>query len=364
MVGYVAHATACTQDAGVLGWIVCGFWSKRANFGLMTEPERHARREFVDTGAQEPHFAKPMDPRVRSQIKAEIDSSPVVLFMKGSRTQPQCGFSATVVQILDSLIDDYKTINVLADADIRQGIKDYSDWPTIPQLYVKGEFVGGCDIVKDMYQNGQLEEALGVQSVPVEPPKVTISAAAAEAFKGALQGNDEYVHLEVDANYNHALAIGPKGPKDLVVESNGVQLLIGPGSAKRAEGAHVDFVDSPNGKAFKITNPNEPPKVKGISVRELKARLDAGSVELFDVRTPREREIAQIAGAQLLDRSAQDHIMGLPKDTPLYFHCHHGGRSQQAAEFFINQGFKEVYNVEGGIDAWSRDVDTDVPRYD
>jgi monothiol glutaredoxin len=305
-----------------------------------------------------------MDPQVRTQIKAEIDSSPVVLFMKGSRTSPQCGFSATVVQILDSLIDDYKTVNVLADPTIRQGIKDYSDWPTIPQLYVKGEFVGGCDIVKDMYANGQLEETLGVQSAPVEAPKVTISEAAVEAFKGALQGNDEYVHLEVDKNYNHSLAIGPKGAKDLLVEAGGLQLLVDRGSAKRAEGAHIDFVESPTGKAFKITNPNEPAKVRGISVQQLKAKLDAGPLELFDVRTPREREIAQIAGARLLDRSAQDHIMGLPKDTALYFHCHHGGRSQQAAEFFINQGFKEVYNVEGGIDAWSRDVDTDVARYD
>lgn len=332
-------------------------------FGLMTDPARQLKREFIDTSAEEPHFAIPMDPQVRSQIKAEIDSNPVVLFMKGSRTQPQCGFSATVVQILDSLIEDYKTVNVLADAAIRQGIKDYSDWPTIPQLYVKGEFIGGCDIVKDMYANGSLEEALGVQAAPVEAPKVTISATAAEAFKSAVQG-DEYVHLDVDANYNHALAIGPKGPKDLVVEANGIQILVGRASAKRAEGAHIDFVDSPNGKAFKITNPNEPPKVRGISVRELKARLDAGPLELFDVRTPREREIAQIAGARFLDRTAQDHIMGLAKDVPLYFHCHHGGRSQQAAEFFINQGFKEVYNVEGGIDAWSRDVDTDVPRYD
>lgn len=305
-----------------------------------------------------------MDPEVRSQIKAEIESNPVVLFMKGSRTSPQCGFSATVVQILDSLIDDYKTVNVLADANIRQGIKDYSDWPTIPQLYVKGEFIGGCDIVKDMYANGQLEEALGVKAAPVEPPKVTMSATAIDAFKGALQGNDEYVHLEVDAKYNHSLHIGPKDAKDLVVDAGGLQLLVDRGSAKRAEGAHIDYVDSPSGKAFKITNPNEPPKVRGLSVRQLKAKLDAGSLELFDVRTPREYEIAKIAGARLLDRSAQDYIMSLAKDTPLYFHCHHGGRSQQAAEFFIGQGFKEVYNVEGGIDAWSREVDTDVPRYD
>lgn len=305
-----------------------------------------------------------MASEVHSLIKAEIESAPVVLFMKGSRTAPQCGFSATVCQILDSLIEDYKTIDVLADANIRQGIKDFSDWPTIPQLYVQGEFIGGCDIVKEMYESGQLEEALGVQATEVAPPQVTVTPAAAEAFKGALQKADEFVHLEVDARYNHSLTIGPRGAKDIEVDAGPITLLVSRGSARRADGAHVDFVDAPQGKAFKISNPNEPPKVRGISVRELKAKLDEGSLELFDVRTPREREIAHITGSRLLDRPAQDHIMSLPKDTALYFTCHHGMRSQQAAEFFLNQGFKEVYNVEGGIDAWSQEVDSDVPRYD
>jgi monothiol glutaredoxin len=305
-----------------------------------------------------------MDPEIRARIQAEIDSKPVVLFMKGTRTAPQCGFSATVIQILDSLIEDYKTVNVLADAEIRQGIKDFSDWPTIPQLYVKGEFVGGCDIVKEMAESGQLEEALGVQVAEVEPPKVVVTAAAAAAFGGAVQGTEDFIHLEIDGSYNHSLTVGPRSSRDLTIAAGPITLLIDRGSAKRAAGVQIDFVDSPNGKAFKITNPNEPPKVRALDVKQLKAKLDGGAIELFDVRTPREREIAHIEGARLLDRAAQDRIMKLPKDTALFFHCHHGGRSQQAAEFFLNQGFKEVYNVEGGIDAWSREVDSDVPRYD
>ena len=88
---------------------------------------------------------------VRQRIDAALASAPVVLFMKGSRRQPQCGFSATVVRILDELIPDYETVDVLADPAIREGIKAYSSWPTIPQLYVKGEFLGGCDIVKELY---------------------------------------------------------------------------------------------------------------------------------------------------------------------------------------------------------------------
>ena len=95
---------------------------------------------------------------INDMIDSEVKSNDIVLFMKGTPQFPQCGFSGQVVQILDYLGVDYKGINVLADADIRQGIKDYSNWPTIPQLYVKGEFVGGCDIVTEMFQAGELQQ--------------------------------------------------------------------------------------------------------------------------------------------------------------------------------------------------------------
>ena len=93
-------------------------------------------------------------------IDNEIKTNDVVLFMKGTPQFPQCGFSGQVVQILDYLGIPYKTVNVLADAEIRQGIKDYSNWPTVPQLYIKGEFIGGCDIVREMFQAGELKEQL------------------------------------------------------------------------------------------------------------------------------------------------------------------------------------------------------------
>ena len=95
---------------------------------------------------------------IAKKIQTEIKDNQVVLFMKGSKTIPQCGFSSLVIQILDKLEVEYKDIDVLQDSDLRQGIKDFSDWPTIPQLYVKGEFIGGCDIVKEMYQSGELKE--------------------------------------------------------------------------------------------------------------------------------------------------------------------------------------------------------------
>lgn len=95
-----------------------------------------------------------------SQIQETISSNDVVLYMKGSKDFPQCGFSALTVQILNNLGVNFVDVNVLSDMEIRQAIKDFSDWPTIPQLYVKGEFIGGCDIVKEMFQSGELQELL------------------------------------------------------------------------------------------------------------------------------------------------------------------------------------------------------------
>ena len=96
----------------------------------------------------------------QDQIKETVTSNDVVLFMKGTKAMPQCGFSSRVAGVLNFMGVDYSDVNVLENEDIRQGIKEYSDWPTIPQLYVKGEFVGGCDIVSDMHEDGSLADTL------------------------------------------------------------------------------------------------------------------------------------------------------------------------------------------------------------
>jgi monothiol glutaredoxin len=102
------------------------------------------------------------------RIKTEITDHEVVLFMKGTPIFPQCGFSSTVVQILSYLGVQFKGVDVLADDDIRQGIKDFSDWPTVPQLYVKGEFVGGCDIIREMFEEGELKTYFTDKGVAME----------------------------------------------------------------------------------------------------------------------------------------------------------------------------------------------------
>ena len=104
-----------------------------------------------------------MDSQTKERIQTLIQSSPIFVFMKGTKLMPQCGFSNNVVQILNALGMSFETFDVLSDMDIRQGIKDYSEWPTIPQVYVKGEFMGGSDILIEMYNNGELKEKLEIE---------------------------------------------------------------------------------------------------------------------------------------------------------------------------------------------------------
>jgi monothiol glutaredoxin len=107
---------------------------------------------------------------VQERIQKLISDNPVVLFMKGTPEFPQCGFSGQVVQILDYLGAPVVGVNILEDAEIRQGIKDFANWPTIPQLYVKGEFVGGCDITREMFQSGELQALLTEAGVAIKQP--------------------------------------------------------------------------------------------------------------------------------------------------------------------------------------------------
>lgn len=103
--------------------------------------------------------------QIYDQIRNEVSTNDVVLFMKGNEQFPMCGFSAAVVQILKTLDVDFKAIDVLQDPELREGIKEFTNWPTIPQLYVKGEFIGGCDIVKEMYQSGELQDLLSKKGI-------------------------------------------------------------------------------------------------------------------------------------------------------------------------------------------------------
>jgi monothiol glutaredoxin len=308
-----------------------------------------------------------LDANLKKKIDSLVQSDHVVLFMKGSRSFPQCGFSASVVNILNTLVPKYTTVNILADADVRGGMKEYSDWPTFPQLFIRGEFIGGADIVRQMHESGDLEKKLGDLVAPAKPPSLTVTARAAAELTAALKegGPGDVIHLTITPGWEHQLDLGPKEASHVSIVTGGLTLQLDRSSAARAEGVSIDFVEAADGAGFKIENPNRPAVVRELPPREIKSLLDQGKLagHLYDVRTEKERATAKLEGARHLDDKTMAEIEALPKSTPLAFHCHHGGRSRAAAEHFLKLGFTNVYNMTGGIDAWSRDVDPKVPRY-
>jgi monothiol glutaredoxin len=306
-----------------------------------------------------------LDQQTRTRIESAIKGNDLVVFMKGNRAMPQCGFSGRVVQILDSLVDDYATVDVLSDPAIREGIKEFSSWPTIPQIYLKGEFLGGCDIVNELFATGELHEKLGLPAPVRVVPTVTITEAAGKRIREYLERSPgKELKLSIDARFNASMGLAPRDAHDVCAESNGLTVCMDVSTAERANGITIDLVESATGAAFKIDNPNAPGEVHQISPAEVQRLREGGAnFQFLDVRTPEEREIATIAGTRLLDQATAAEIERLPKDTMLVLHCHHGGRSQAAAEHFRSRGFTNVHNMAGGIDAWSKDVDPSVPRY-
>jgi len=304
-----------------------------------------------------------ISPALKQRIDGLVASDRVVLFMKGNRRAPQCGFSAQVVQILDELVPEYQTHDVLSSAELRDGIKDYSQWPTIPQLYIDGKFVGGCDIVKDLKSSGELEQLLGAEAPPVVAPKVTASPEAIAAFKGAVEdGDTDVLHLQIGTTFEHDLFFGPLERGDVEVDLGGLKLYLNRSSLARAQGLHIGYLDGANA-GFKIENPNQPPQVIELSVQDAKAMLDKGELQLFDVRPDNEGDIARIAAGKTLNEETAEYLKALPKTTPVAFYCHHGMRSRGVAQSVVQDGFRKVYNLKGGIDAWSLAIDSSIPRY-
>jgi monothiol glutaredoxin len=203
-----------------------------------------------------------LDEPTRDRIRSLIDASEVLLFMKGTREAPQCGFSATVVALLDRFVPDYATFDVLGDPALREGIKEYSSWPTIPQLYVRGELVGGCDIVRELYETGELAATLGLASEAApETPHIGLSDAAAEAMRAALAEAPagHVIQLAVDARWRARLLLGPPEPGMLRAESGDVAVHVDPTSASRARDASIDLVRmAGHGTGFQVHLPRAP----------------------------------------------------------------------------------------------------------
>ncbi len=301
----------------------------------------------------------------RARIDALLASNRVVLFMKGTRHAPRCGFSAGTAGILNELLDDYLSIDVLEDAELREAIKLYGEWPTLPQLYVDRELVGGADIVQSMYNAGELHALLGMPSPDRTPPAITITDEAARAIRAGLENaGDAVLHMSIDPQFQTELFVGASDASKVRAQAKGITIEMDLATAQRARGITIAWTDTPQGAGLTIDNPNAPPPVRPLGVRELQSRLEkTGDITVIDVRPAGDRQYAPFAGARALDADTLPALAALPKDTPLAFLCHHGNSSRGAAEHFRGLGFRAIYNVEGGIDAWSREIDPSIPRY-
>jgi monothiol glutaredoxin len=305
-----------------------------------------------------------LDTPIRERIESLLKDHRVVLFMKGTRQQPMCGFSAAATNTLNELVPEYHTVNVLEDADIREGIKAYGNWPTIPQLYVEGELVGGADIIRQMYTSGELHQLFGAAPPDRTPPEITITDKAAEAIRqGTANAEGLAVHLEIGSDHSAGFQLAPAGDHDIVVNANGIDVHFDPASAQRAKGIVIDWVSTVQGEGLSLKFPGAT-EIKSISVHELQQRLAAATITLIDVRPAQGRmQAPPLKQARVLEEEGYATLAALPKDTALAFICHHGISSQGVAERFAAHGFTNLHNVEGGMDAWAADIDSSVPRY-
>lgn len=197
-------------------------------------------------------------------------------------------------------------------------------------------------------------------------PEIHLTDAAAAAVRAALGDSDRRgLRIAIDEAFQYDLRLDDPAAGDAAVDANGITVIVDAASAPRASGLTLDFdAAAPEGGAFSIDNPNAPREIVQISPGELAALLQGDEpVDLLDVRTPGERALARIEGSRLLDQALHDDLMQGDRSRPLVFQCHHGVRSQSAAEHFRRAGFTRLYNLRGGIDAWSLEVDPKVPRY-
>ena len=295
-----------------------------------------------------------LEPAVRERIEQQIAAHDVVLYMKGTPKMPQCGFSARTAGLLDTLLaGDYASYNVLEDELVREGIKAFGNWPTIPQLYIKGELVGGCDIVVEMYNAGELHDLLGVDKPDRTPPEIEITDKAADHIRQFLESYpDQHLHFSIGADWEAQFQVGPKDGHEIEATSAGISVLMDLASAQRARGAKIDWVESVQGEGLALELPGAPPPVKALAPAELQDRMNAGErLVVVDTRSENDRQETPLEFARGLDADLMAELKDADRQLPLVFLCNIGQSSQAVAEHYRKQGFTQVYNLEGGVQA-------------
>lgn len=293
-----------------------------------------------------------LDTATRDRIHQLVTENRVVLFMKGTPKMPQCGFSARTAGALDTLLEgDYASFNVLEDPEVREGIKEYGNWPTIPQLYVDGELVGGCDIVMEMFNAGELHDLFGLEAPDRTPPEIEITDKAAAKIGEFLSAYpDQHLHFRIGADWDAQFQLGPKTGTEIEASAGGLTVLMDLASAQRARGAKIDWVETVQGEGLKLDLPGAPPPVKQISAEELQQRINSGErLVLIDVRGEADRAEKPLEIARPLDAGLMAELADADRKTPLVFVCNKGLSSQDVAEHYRKQGFTEVFSLTGGI---------------
>ncbi|MGY6631981.1 MAG: Grx4 family monothiol glutaredoxin [Wenzhouxiangella sp.] len=295
-----------------------------------------------------------LDPSVRERIEQQVASHDVVLYMKGTPKMPQCGFSAKTAGMLDSLLAGaYASFNVLEDESIREGIKAFGNWPTIPQLYVKGELIGGCDIVTEMFNAGELHELFGLDKPDRTPPEITITdkaAAKVNEFLAAYPG--QHLHFTIGSDWDAQFHVGPRQGHEIMTESAGITVLMDLATAQRAKGATIDWTESVQGEGLSLDLPGAPPPVKSLTPAELQDRLNAGEhLMVVDTRSETDRQTRPVDFARPLDAALMAELKDADRELPLVFMCNVGVSSQAVAEHYRKQGFTRIYNLDGGVQA-------------
>ncbi len=296
-----------------------------------------------------------MNEQTKQTIENLVKNNNCVLFMKGTPENPQCGFSSNTVGILKELVgNDFASSNVLENQEIREGIKEYGNWPTIPQLYIGGELVGGNDIVTEMFNTGELQTMLGLKQPERTPAKITISDKAQENIKVGTQNmGNNVLKLSIDSQFNTRFSIEEPKSYEIVSEAGDIKIYMDVGTAKRADGISIDWVEDLQGAGLVINNPNQPKPVNQLLCTDLKKGIDEGKYKhIYDVRSEAQFMAQTIPGAKRLDKSNMQLIETLPKETPLVFVCTSGATSQGACDYFHKKGFTDVNNLVGGVLAY------------
>ncbi|MEZ4335751.1 MAG: Grx4 family monothiol glutaredoxin [Sandaracinaceae bacterium] len=301
---------------------------------------------------------------VQEEIQRVVVDNRVVLFMKGSRMAPQCGFSARAVDILDEYLEDYRTVDVLADPAVREAIKDFSAWPTIPQLYVDAKFVGGSDIIHEMTKSGELAELLGTPRIEMSEPKVALSKAAEEAFIRFwdVEGDTEepVVRLTISSNWETARP-RPGAAGDSCSSYGRARPGDDASVARRADGVTIDYMERGGNIGFGLSNP-APAHGRPAHRRRAQALDGRRKAPPPDRRaTPEEWATAKIEGADARTEIL-DSLESLDRQKTARLMCHHGMRSQQAYSHLLAQGSATCTTCRR-IDARSLQCGPDVPRY-